>query len=148
MSGLILILCEFYLPGAILGILGAIALLAAVFLYASQTSSLFSILLFIGGVILAAVLTIRFAIWRIIRAKPDKSIYSNANQEGFQASAFDKSTIGKTGRVLTDLKPGGFIRIDGKQHAAISISGYIAKGEDAIVVGGQEQSLMVKKSHL
>jgi len=143
--GLVLILCEFYLPGAVLGILGGISILFGIILFAFQTSSLMSIVLFIAGAAVAVGLLIRFAIWRIVNAKPQYSIYSNANQEGYQASSYDKEAIGKIGEVLADLKPGGYILVDGNQHPAISIGGYIAKGESVMVIGGQEQSLMVKK---
>jgi membrane-bound ClpP family serine protease len=142
--GLFLILFEFYLPGAILGILGGISILVGIILFASQGSSILSIVLFVTGAAIAVGLLIRFAIWRIVHAKPQYSIYSNANQEGYQASSYDKTAIGKTGIVIADLKPGGYILIEGRQHAAISISGYIGKGEHVIVIGGQEQSLMVK----
>lgn len=142
--GLILILFEFYLPGAIMGILGGISILAGILLFASQTSSLTAIILFVVGTAVAVVLLIRFAMWRIVHAKAPYSIYSEHDQEGYQASSYDPSAIGKTGTVLADLKPGGFILIDGRQHPAISVSGYLAKGEHVSVIGGQEQSLIVK----
>lgn len=142
--GLIFILVEFYIPGAVMGILGGVSILVGILLFASQTSSLLAIVAFVTGTAIAVGLMIRFAIWRIVNAKPQYSIYSNHDQEGFQASAYDKTAIGKRGTVLTDLKPGGFILIDGEQHAAISISGYISKGESVVVVDGQEQSLIVK----
>lgn len=143
--GLILILFEFYLPGAILGILGGVSILVGVVIFASQTSSLTAIVLFIAGTAVAIGVLIRFAIWRIVNAKPNYSIYSNANQEGYQASTYDKAAIGKTGIVIADLKPGGYILVEGRQHPAISISGYIGKGEHVTIIGGQEQSLMVKR---
>jgi membrane-bound ClpP family serine protease len=141
--GLVLILFEFYLPGAILGILGGVSILAGVLLFASQASSIWSIVLFVAGTAVAAVLLIRFAMWRIVHAKPQYSIYSNAHQEGYQASSYDNNAIGKIGVVIADLKPGGYILVEGCQHPAISLSGYIAKGEQVMVIGGQEQSLMV-----
>lgn len=144
--GLIFILVEFYIPGAVMGILGGISILAGILLFASQTSSLLAIVAFVGGTAIAVGVMIRFAIWRIVNAKPQYSIYSDHDQEGYQASSYDKGAIGKSGIVLTDLKPGGFILIDGVQHAAISISGYIQKGESVVVVGGQEQSLIVKQT--
>lgn len=146
--GLVLILFEFYLPGAVLGILGGISILVGIILFASQTASLIAIVLFIAGTAVAVGLLIRFAIWRIVNAKPEYSIYSNANQEGYQASSYDQTAVGKTGIVITDLKPGGYILVEGRQHPAISISGYMAKGEHVTVIGGQEQSLMVKKLSL
>jgi membrane-bound ClpP family serine protease len=142
--GLILILLEFYIPGAIMGILGGIAILAGIVMFASQTSSLTAIILFVIGTAVAVGLLIRFAIWRIVHAKPDYSIYSDHDQEGYQASSYDQTAIGKTGIVIADLKPGGFIVVEGRQHPAISLSGYIPKGEHVTIVGGQEQSLMVK----
>ncbi len=127
-----------------MGVLGAISIFAGIFLFASQSSSLIAILLFFVGTGISVWLLIRFALWRIVHAKPDRSIYSNHNQEGFQASSFDVSAIGKTGVVVTDLKPGGYITIEGQQHPAISLTGYIPKGEKVLVVSGQEQSLIVK----
>lgn len=146
--GLILILLEFYIPGAVMGILGGAVILIGIFLFASQASSLISIVLFVIATAFAVGLLIRFAIWRIVHTKPDYSIYSNHDQEGYQASNYDPTAIGKTGIVITDLKPGGFILIEGKQHAAISISGYLTKGTEVKVLEGQEQSLIVKRRTL
>lgn len=144
--GLFLILLEFYLPGAVMGILGGVALLVAIFLFVSQTTSLLAIFLFILGVVVGIILVIRFAMWKIVHAKPSASIYSDHSQEGFQASSYDEKTIGKKGTVLSDLKPGGYILIEGEQYPAISVSGYLRKGEEVIVISGQEQSLIVKAS--
>ena len=127
-----------------MGILGGIAILIGIVHFASQTPSMTALILFVLGTAVAVGLLIRFAIWRIVHAKAQYSIYSDDAQEGFQASSFDKSAIGKSGIVVADLKPGGYILVDGHQQAAISISGYIPKGEHVIVIGGQEQSLMVK----
>lgn len=146
--GLILILFEFYLPGMVMGILGGISILTGIILFASQTSSWLAIVLFMAGTAVTVWLLIRFAIWRIVHAKPQYSIYSSADQEGYQASSYDKTAIGKTGVVIADLKPGGYILVEGIQHPAISLSGYIVKGEHVSIVGGQEQSLIVKKLSL
>lgn len=141
--GLVLILLEFYLPGGIIGILGGISILAGIILFASQSNSMIALIIFIIGIAISVGLLIRFALWRIVHAKPQYSIYSADDQEGYQASSYDKNAIGKTGVVIADLKPGGYILIEGHQHPAISLSGYIPKGEHVIVVSGQEQSLMV-----
>lgn len=146
--GLCLILLEFYLPGAVMGILGGVSIVTAIILFASQTSSLVAVVLFVLGTVVCVGLLIRFALWRIVHAKPQYSIYSDQSQEGYQASTYDQSAIGKTGLVVADLKPGGYIVIGGHQHPAISLEGYVTKGEHVIVVSGQEQSLIVKKKEL
>ena len=143
--GLLLILFEFYLPGSVMAILGGIAILSAIILFA-QTHSALAVFLFVVVAILSVAGLIRFALWRIVKAKPESSIYLNKDQEGYIASSYDREAIGKKGVVMSDLKPGGYILIDGKQHQAISISGYISKGETVDVVSGQEESLIVKHS--
>lgn len=143
--GLLLILIEFYIPGAIMGIIGGLFVAASIVLFASESNSALAIFLFIALAATSLVLLVKFALWRIVHAKPGSSIYLNKDQEGFQASSFDQDAIGKEGIVLSDLKPGGYIMIGGKQHQAISLTGYISKGEKVKVVSGQEESLIVKK---
>lgn len=142
--GLVLILIEFFIPGAVIGIIGSLLVLISIFIFASQTDSLIAIIFFIFGAAVSVGLLIRFALWRIVNAKPGYSIYLRDDQEGYQASQYDASVIGKKGIVLSDLKPGGYILIDDVQHQAISISGYISKGSEVLVIDGQEANLLVK----
>jgi membrane-bound serine protease (ClpP class) len=143
--GLLLILIEFYLPGAVMGVAGGILVLTSIVLFAMQTSSPWWILLYLTGVVIVLIYLVKFALWRIRTAKPSRSIYLNSDQTGYQASSFDASVIGKTGVVVTDLKPGGHILVDGKRLQAISQSGYLTKGTEVVVLSGQEESLIVKQ---
>lgn len=143
--GLVLVMFEFFLPGAILGILGGISLIAAFVLFVTEYPSFPLIILFIGGVSCGLYGVIRFALWRIVHKKGENTFYLKSDQEGYVASEYDKNMIGKQGIVVADLKPGGYIVVDGKHQSALSTSGYIAKGEKVDIIGGQEQSLVVKK---
>jgi membrane-bound serine protease (ClpP class) len=142
--GYLLIFLEFFLPGAILGTLGGISLVVSIYYFAIIYPFPLWIVLYVLGIILLLPLVFKFALWKIRTAKPDYSIYSGYDQEGYVASTYDKTAIGKVGTVLTDLKPGGHILIEGKKHAAISMSGYVPKGEEIIVVSGDGESLNVK----
>lgn len=142
--GLILIFIEFYVPGAIMGIAGGVFVFASFIAFAMQSDSWLAIVAYGIGVTVLLVVLVRFALWRIQSAKPDLSILSKGSQVGYQASGFDKSVIGKIGVVVTDLKPGGHILIEGKRLQAISESGYIVRGSEVEVVAGQEDSLIVK----
>lgn len=142
--GLLLIFIEFYLPGAVMGIAGGLMVFISLVLFAMESQSAWATAAYVIGVFVALGYLIKFALWRIRTAKPDRSIYSNSSQEGYQASSFDSAMIGKTGIVVTDLKPGGHILIDGHRLQAISQSGYLTKGTEVLVVGGQEESLIVK----
>lgn len=142
--GLLLILIEFYLPGAIMGIAGGILIITSIVLFAMEATSPVWIILYIIMVTVAIVYLVKFALWRIRTAKPGRSIYLQSDQTGYQASSYDASVIGKTGVVVTDLKPGGHILVEGKRLQAISQSGYLVKGTEIIVLSGQEESLIVK----
>lgn len=143
--GLLLIFLEFYLPGAVLGIIGSLLMFLSIVLFAQQTDSLIALICFILGAGVCVVYLIRFALWRIVHAKPEFSIYSNKDQKDFQASSYDKTLVGKTGIVITDLKPGGYVLINGKQHQAVSLVGYLQKGTEIVAISGDGESLLVKR---
>lgn len=143
--GLFLILAEFYLPGGIMAILGGGVLICNIILFALSSESIIWTILYTIGVIIATGFVIKFALWKIPRNKSSRSVYLSGDQQGFQASSFDASVIGKRGIVLTDLKPGGHILVDGKRLQAISESGYLVKGTSIEVLSGQEDSLIVKR---
>lgn len=142
--GLLFVYLEFFLPGAILGTIGGIFLVISIVLFANASQSIpFSFLYAVLVFVLLAVL-IRYTLKKIPKTKSKYSIYLNGDQTGYMASTYDRTAIGKTGTVLSDLKPGGYITIEGKKHQAISQSGYIPHGEKVIVLGGEEESLIVK----
>ena len=143
--GLVLIYIEFFVPGAAIGIAGGLLLIASIFLFAMEYGSAWLVAIYLVAVLISLAALIKYALWRIPRVKPDSSIYSAKDQEGYYASSFDESAIGKSGTVLSDLKPGGYIMIDGIQHQAISESGYIVQGEEVIVLRGEGESLIVRK---
>lgn len=138
----ILIFMEFYLPGAILGIIGGLLLFVSYFVLISEGANILEVVLFIGVTLTLLTLLIRYLLWSIPREK--KGIYSSGSQQGYVSSSYDKDAIGKEGIVLTDLRPGGFIVLEGGQHPAISITGYIDKGQRVKVIGGEGESLLVK----
>lgn len=147
LTGLFLIWVEFYLPGAIMGVLGAIAVCLSIVLFASQAESAWETLLFflVAAALVAGLC--KYMLWKIPRSRGSSSIYSSADQTGYQASNFDAAAIGKTAIAFTDLKPGGLILFEGKRLAAISQSGYLIKGTDVLIIGGEGESLIVKAAH-
>ena len=142
--GLLFVFLEFYLPGAVLGAIGGVLIVTSYIVLIQDGAGATEFLLFLAGSLVAVVLLIRFALWKIPRAKKGHGIYLAGDQEGYVASSFDKTAFGKEGTVLTDLKPGGFILIEGKPHPAISLSGYIEKGQKIKVITGEGESLIVK----
>ncbi len=143
--GLLLIYVEFFLPGIVIGTIGGLMVAAGILTFASLSHSALAIILFTLVSLGLAAALIRFALWSIPRTKPERSIYSDSAQNGYYASSYDKSAIGKRGQVVSDLKPGGHIQVLGKVHQAISVSGYLPKGEEVEVISGEGESLVVKQ---
>jgi membrane-bound ClpP family serine protease len=144
LTGLLLIFLEFFLPGAIMAIGGTLMLLASLLLFYFQVDELlyFAAYALVLGV--ALFITIRLAIKRIKKGK----VLHTSDQEGFLACAYPKEMIGKSAIVTADLKPSGYIEIDGNAFAALSKMGYIEKGMYVRIIGGQGAHLIVSEEKI
>ena len=142
--GLFLLFAEFYLPGGIVGGIGGLLMIAGFVLFAQENKGPLWITTYILGEILLTFLVIKMALWRIKASKSKNTFYSNQDQEGFRASSYDETLIGKQGTSLSSLKPAGHIQIDGKHYQAVSQSRFIAKGVSIEVVRGEGSRLIVK----
>ncbi len=138
--GFLLIFLEFYMPGALLGILGGITLVFGIFIFAGT----YPYPIWVAVYVLANILLLPVLFKFTLRTIRSQSIYSGKDQEGYVASSYDKTAIGKIGVVATDLKPGGQVIVEKKKHLAISQSGYLPKGSQIFVLGGDGESLIVK----
>ena len=143
--GLIAVAIEFFTPGGLFAVLGALLLMTGVIIFANATESVALGLLFflvslglVFGVVLAMMQWIK-------KGRFKRSIYSAESQEGFVASFWDKNLVGKQGVVTTELRPGGHIKVDSKIYTAISQSGFIEKGDPIEVIGGEGETLYVKR---
>lgn len=106
-AGLLLLYLEFYLPGGVMGTAGALIIIFSIALVFIQSESALEILIFVLVSIVATIAVIRFALWHIRRTHTSKSIFLESDQEGYRASSFEKSMIGKKGTSLADMRPGG-----------------------------------------
>ncbi len=142
--GLIFIFLEFFLPGTVLAILGALTLVASVALCFSQLPAVYATL-YLLLVLLAILAVCKIALLRIRASGKKGDFYLPDDQEGYVASFFDKELIGKKGTVATELKPAGNVAIDGVQYSALSEGGFIPRGFPIEVIGGKGSHLIVRK---
>jgi membrane-bound ClpP family serine protease len=143
--GLFLIYFEFFLPGAVMGIFGAILLCVSIILLVIAKVPTVYVL---SSVILLMVLTflvIKGALWHMKNTKKNKTFFLDDDQQGYCACFFDASLINKVGVAATDLKPSGYIMIDNKRIEAVSSGEYIEKNEGIKVIHGEGARVIVKK---
>lgn len=142
--GLLLIFLEFFLPGGVMGVAGAILVIVSIVFYAINAEGFLPVVLYILAMLFCVGVLMRFALWRLKTGKM-KGIYLNTAQEGYVASKFAKELIGQDGEALSDLKPSGHILVADKRYQAVSKMGYIVKGTKIEVVGGEGSHLIVKE---
>lgn len=145
LAGLLLIFLEFYLPGGVMGTAGALVIISSIVVVSLQSESLIEIFLFVLGSLVGTIAVVKFALWHIRRTRHTRSIFLESDQEGYRASSFDKKMIGRKGTAIADMRPGGYVLIEGKKYQALSLSGFIPKGSLVEVVTGQGESLHVKQ---
>ncbi len=143
-AGIVLIFLEFFLPGAVLAVIGTIALLISLGLSFAQYPALWGIF-YLLILLLAVFMNCKFALWCMKRSKGNAHFYHAETQEGYAASSFDQSLIGKEAIVSTELKPAGHISVEGKSYQALSESGFISKGVNVQILGGKGSHLIVKE---
>jgi len=142
--GFVLVFIEFFLPGIVMGVMGGILILASIILFAVESNSIIATFVFVVASITALALLVKFALWKMQNSSPEYSVYSDDNQEGFYAAAKLPHAIGKIAIAMTDLRPGGYVNIEGHRVQAISRSGYITKGSEVEIIANEEESLIVK----
>jgi membrane-bound serine protease (ClpP class) len=144
LTGILFIFLEFFLPGAIMAIGGTLMLLASLMLFYFHVSGALLFLTYLVGLGIAIMIVIRVALLRIKRGK----VVNTSDQEGFQACSYPKEFIGCSALVISDLKPSGYVEIDGRSFAALSKLGYVDKGVTVRVIGGQGAHLIVDQEKI
>lgn len=132
--GLLLLCAEIFVPGGILGAFGALALVGAIifgFVAFKEYGYLIAlgIVLGTGGVIAAWVKYFpKSRLGRSMIVTEDIGGDVEATEPGLDELA------GKEGEALSDLRPGGFARLDGRRVDVVTQGGMISKGARVRVV--------------
>jgi len=66
-------------------------------------------------------------------------------KSGYTSKKEVSALIGKDGIAITDLRPSGAIKIDGKRIDAVTHGEYIEKGENVTVVEEEGSKVLVEK---
>lgn len=143
-SGIILIAIEIFVPGAILGTLGAIALVGAIvtgFTAFPNAGAIIAVaIILLTGVILVVWIRVfpRTSLGKAMTVNINLST-AKADQPGIEA------LVGKTGETVTDLRPGGYAMIDGKRVDVVTDGRMLDRGQPIKVVEVRGNRIVVKQ---
>jgi membrane-bound ClpP family serine protease len=131
--GVALLVTEFVVPGGIIGVLGAIALVAAVVLAFIDYGPA------VGGVAALAVLTtviVFVGLWMkyVQRTWFGKKLTLETKVSGSQVEEITAGLRGRTGVAANDLRPSGTALIDGRRIDVVAEVGLIEKGRPVEVI--------------
>ena len=141
--GLVCLYFEFFLPGGILAVFGGILLISGGVLFYYSSTTLLFLVLYIVTVVLLGIGVCAFALNRIRRSAPNDTFFLKNDQEGYVAAEIDPKVVGKEGVTETELKPAGFVRVEGICYQAVSEGGFVSKGIQIKVLSGKGSHLVV-----
>lgn len=145
LSGLVLIAAEFFLPGAIMGAIGALLGLAGLALAASHGIGEFSVLavVFVGGVALELMI-FRRLMPNVARRAGLTNPVSDAGA-AVPGSASFASLVGREGIALTALSPTGTVEVAGRRVEAVSADGFLDRSTAVIVTDTSAAGVIVRR---
>lgn len=145
-AGLLMLGAEIFVPGGVLGVLGAAALIGAVVAafnaFGPSGGALAAIsILFLAGASIA--LWIRF----FPRSRIGRRMTLATDESAFKSASDDLSAlVGQSGTAQSTLRPSGYAQIGGKRFDVVSEGGSILKGEPLRVVQVQGNRIVVRKT--
>lgn len=145
-SGIILIVLEFFVPGGILGIIGICAIVVSLFLSGYDLSHMsISILIAIIVAIVAFIILYR-------RADAEKGIFQKIilrdrtmTEEGYISATERKELVGQEGVALTTLRPAGTALFGEERIDVVSEGTYIEQNRHVRVVKVEGMRIVVRE---
>ena len=142
-AGLLLVGAEIFVPGGILGVMGGLALLGAI------VAGFIAFPGFGGWIAFSIVFLVGIAMYLWIRIFPHTSIGKkmtvSSNMATFKATQTGLAELeGKEGTSLSELRPAGFARIEGKRVDVVTQGEMISKGTAIRVVDVESNRVVVK----
>ena len=147
--GVVLLAFEVFLPGAVLGVAGGLAMAGGCALAFGRFGA--------GGGLLATgaalallglALYAEFVLLPRTRFGRKLFVHSTVHATSQPPLAPAAEIVGKSALTLTRLAPSGYVEVDGKRYEAFSQSGHAGKGATLQVIGVDNFRLIVTQSKL
>ena len=143
--GVVLLALEVIVPGAVLGIIGGISMLAGVIVAFDRFGFSGGVLASFAAVALVGI-TLYLEFVLLPRSRLAKTFSMTATVDGrSQPALADRSVIGKRAVAVTALAPSGVVELDGRRYEAFARSGHAPLGAQLEVIDLDNFRLIVSK---
>ena len=145
-AGLVMFIIEAAVPGfGIFGILG-IVFIGAGLLFASRDLKTFLIVLCVGIVGAIIALPLLYKLFKKLGLIRKLALVGNMEvEQGYASHEHAASLVGSMGVALSDLRPAGTAKIDGRRQSVLTSGGYVEAGESIVVVEHTPGRIVVEK---
>lgn len=146
--GLLLICAEIVLPGAIVGIVGALMVLGSIVLtFVEYGTVLGTLYLFVAALLTG--LALKLMVQALVKTRLGNIIVLKKDLNTSKSYADDRSSLlGKTGKALTDLRPAGTALLDGQRSDVVTEGLYVSKGQPIQVIAVEGARIVVREVSL
>ena len=144
LSGFVLIGMEIFLPGGLLGIIGALIWLAAAAVGYFQFDAPWNTLSAIG---LLFLLILPFILWMRFfpKSRMGRNLTLSDNLDTSQSHTKPDIELGAAGEALSNLRPAGIALIEGKRIDVMADADWIEAGKSVHVVAVQNATITVRE---
>lgn len=143
-AAIFLFALEVFIPDIILGIAGVLALLGACVVafsaFDTATASWISL-----GLVLTTLLGFMIWLLKIPDSRAGKRISLQTDLHDSKSSVDESPLLGKRGTAETDLRPGGYARVDGQRLDVVCNRGYVEQGSEIEIVEARGNRLVVRE---
>ena len=134
LGGLVLVVAEAVMPGAVMGILGVTALIASI-VYGFQISPVLG-----AGQVLVAAVVAPLCIYVGIR----KMMLQSSLKDSVSFARDYAEYVGREGETQTDLRPAGIVFVDGRKVDVVTAGELVEKGKRVRVVKVEGNRIVVR----
>ncbi|MFI5336273.1 MAG: NfeD family protein [Opitutales bacterium] len=144
--GVLLLAAEVFMPGAVLGILGGVAMLTGCLISFRQFGPTGGALATVIALALLGLTLYIELIWLPKSRFGKKLVVQSASDATSQPPLAEPgSVVGKTAEAVTTLAPSGYVVVEGRRYEAFCQAGHVPKGTALRVVGLDNFRLIVTK---
>lgn len=145
---LVLIYLEFFLPGGILGTMGALSLLASIVLGFWMYGGSAGLVIMVGE-LMAGFALLAFGLKMFPETRVGKRMILGVSLDSTDGYTGEtqrlKALLGKHGTADTDLRPAGVVRIESKRVDAVTDGEYVDRGTPIAVTEVEGNRVVVRR---